>query len=905
MTSQYDGHMVSYFDAKVDQLLKSSNSIASFKDLPLSCNREFPRKVDSRAFYVSSCPKLDRNRSFKTKKPKWKINRQNRVEEKGNTKYKSTNQGSRVIDEYIQKYDQAQNKVYYIAKQSQDLSIPSLPKITLKTLHNYSEMPAAKRTKTPFISSTKMRKFAKIKKKVEKQLQVQLNRKTWHTDKFSLIKARRNGSSKPQGLYVTTKRRRRKPLEDQKSNLTQCSSSQSTFSHSQSNTSYRRVDLNTLGSTKDYEKTLKNLYPDIFTKYPRIELFRHKNPLHSPCKKCSPLKTLHSLSKSSKAVSEIKVTKEHLHKLKMKILPGLCKKTSSEPSVTLKDHEMNSKEEFVMKENSPPPVLEMKGLFDKKVSKAQKDLPSPQPPVLELEDETEPYVYVERDDEYFDEICDEDHQGNEFQDKGKSLSTKAVTLPNDLQEGTEDEIGSCTTLEVFVYQEHPDIVDERSEISDCVLDTSVILKKESIEIDNQEIPTGTLPNVFGHPQNDDHSNQALPDVNGHAQMERNKVDMTGTGGVSEDGYDSDATVAYSEGDDEESFTTKLCKPDTQTNVKSPPNGCSALKIKRTDQLYKFKGSLLRKVSSDSASKQIDAVGDSVFKIPSSRPVRNTRVCPSSSSELKDSTTNKSESNDTDPPKIAKECKVTNEKRSNKSVRKEESLTLTIFKKPKSMKDLKALQRKTAIKYEVSDFGKLISQPDKDSIRNPVCRKSRRTRTPKHRNGIITSINRVFPNGRQYKPKNERLAKIISNAFTSKNGNRKYKFIVVNYDKTYFVKEKSDSENKYTETDIIQMLNFLIDNIFVVFGGKVFQQIVGIPMGTNCAPLLADIFLYSYEAEFIQSLVSEGKRYLASDFNFTYRYIDDVLSINNPKFADYLSRIYPSELEVKETTETNN
>ena len=152
---------------------------------------------------------------------------------------------------------------------------------------------------------------------------------------------------------------------------------------------------------------------------------------------------------------------------------------------------------------------------------------------------------------------------------------------------------------------------------------------------------------------------------------------------------------------------------------------------------------------------------------------------------------------------------------------------------------------------------------------------------------------------------ERLAKIISNAFTSKNGNRKYKFIVVNYDKTYFVKEKSDSENKYTETDIIQMLNFLIDNIFVVFGGKVFQQIVGIPMGTNCAPLLADIFLYSYEAEFIQSLVSEGKRYLASDFNFTYRYIDDVLSINNPKFADYLSSIYPSELEVKETTETNN
>jgi len=44
-----------------------------------------------------------------------------------------------------------------------------------------------------------------------------------------------------------------------------------------------------------------------------------------------------------------------------------------------------------------------------------------------------------------------------------------------------------------------------------------------------------------------------------------------------------------------------------------------------------------------------------------------------------------------------------------------------------------------------------------------------------------------------------------------------------------------------------MLEFLIDNIFVIFGGRVFQQTVGIPMGTNCAPLLADLFPYSYEA----------------------------------------------------------
>ena len=100
-----------------------------------------------------------------------------------------------------------------------------------------------------------------------------------------------------------------------------------------------------------------------------------------------------------------------------------------------------------------------------------------------------------------------------------------------------------------------------------------------------------------------------------------------------------------------------------------------------------------------------------------------------------------------------------------------------------------------------------------------------------------------------------------------------------------------------------MLEFLVDNIFVVFAGKVFQQTVGIPMGTNCAPLLADIFLYSYEADFIQSLLSTGQKQLASRSNLTYRYIDDVLSINSPEFKNYLVQMYSAELEIKDTTES--
>ena len=121
---------------------------------------------------------------------------------------------------------------------------------------------------------------------------------------------------------------------------------------------------------------------------------------------------------------------------------------------------------------------------------------------------------------------------------------------------------------------------------------------------------------------------------------------------------------------------------------------------------------------------------------------------------------------------------------------------------------------------------------------------------------------------------DRLTSIIRNAFIFKNGNRRYKYLVLGHEETYFVKEHSDSKSKYSEDDIIKMLEFLVDNIFVVFAGKVFQQTVGIPMGTNCAPLLADIFLYSYEADFIQSLLSTGKKHLASRFNLTYRYIDE-------------------------------
>jgi hypothetical protein len=74
------------------------------------------------------------------------------------------------------------------------------------------------------------------------------------------------------------------------------------------------------------------------------------------------------------------------------------------------------------------------------------------------------------------------------------------------------------------------------------------------------------------------------------------------------------------------------------------------------------------------------------------------------------------------------------------------------------------------------------------------------------------------------------------------------------------------------------------------------------MGTNCAPLLADLFLYLYEADFIQGLLKKNENKLVRSFNFTFRYIDDVLSLNNSRFGDFVDRIYPIELEKKDTTD---
>ena len=98
-------------------------------------------------------------------------------------------------------------------------------------------------------------------------------------------------------------------------------------------------------------------------------------------------------------------------------------------------------------------------------------------------------------------------------------------------------------------------------------------------------------------------------------------------------------------------------------------------------------------------------------------------------------------------------------------------------------------------------------------------------------------------------------------------------------------------------NVCDALTFLLDNIFIRFGTKLYRQVVGIPMGTICAPLVADLFLFCYERGFIMSLSDDKQADVIDAFNTTFRYLDDMLNTNNVYFDNVVSQKYPSELQL--------
>ena len=106
--------------------------------------------------------------------------------------------------------------------------------------------------------------------------------------------------------------------------------------------------------------------------------------------------------------------------------------------------------------------------------------------------------------------------------------------------------------------------------------------------------------------------------------------------------------------------------------------------------------------------------------------------------------------------------------------------------------------------------------------------------------------------------------LTQRCFSKKSGGQSYQYLVIG--KSYFVKSHSKFNNKYKQDEIIQMLDYV-----VLFSGRVFQQTIGVPVGTNCTPLLADLFLHAHEADFLQGLLKNKDKKLAQTFNSSFCY----------------------------------
>ena len=115
------------------------------------------------------------------------------------------------------------------------------------------------------------------------------------------------------------------------------------------------------------------------------------------------------------------------------------------------------------------------------------------------------------------------------------------------------------------------------------------------------------------------------------------------------------------------------------------------------------------------------------------------------------------------------------------------------------------------------------------------------------------------------------------------------YLACNDQRAFFTSDVYKNYNLWSCQKVCEALVYRLNNIFISFGTKLFRQIIGIPMGTNCAPLFADLFLFCYERDFMRSLSPENQDYIIEAFNSTSRYLDDLLNIDNIYFEQLLTR----------------
>ena len=116
---------------------------------------------------------------------------------------------------------------------------------------------------------------------------------------------------------------------------------------------------------------------------------------------------------------------------------------------------------------------------------------------------------------------------------------------------------------------------------------------------------------------------------------------------------------------------------------------------------------------------------------------------------------------------------------------------------------------------------------------------------------------------------EKLLDLIKRTFYKKEGKQ---YLACNHKEAFFTfADHYRGYHLWSCQVVCDALSFLLDNIYIRFGTKLYRRIIGIPIGTNCAPLAADLFLFCYERDFMKDLSNDNQADIIKAFNSTPRY----------------------------------
>ena len=123
------------------------------------------------------------------------------------------------------------------------------------------------------------------------------------------------------------------------------------------------------------------------------------------------------------------------------------------------------------------------------------------------------------------------------------------------------------------------------------------------------------------------------------------------------------------------------------------------------------------------------------------------------------------------------------------------------------------------------------------------------------------------------------------------------YIACNERQAFFTSEDTKRYKLWSCQNVCEALIYLLDNIYIRFGTKLHRQIVGIPIGTNCALLVADLFLFCYERDFMTSFSDVKQAEIIEAFKSASGCLGSLLDVDNPCFEGMVSRIYPPGLRL--------